>query len=89
VLAALRTIKENCSLYHDTIRKIPLLDEVLNYFDNLHKQLRTKQKSYEIKVKKQRIFYFEQIVSEDEEEKVYNVLLSIKRKLNSDESKIP
>jgi hypothetical protein len=47
-------MKENCILYHDTISTIPLLDKMFNDFDNLHKQLLTKQKNDDTKGKMQK-----------------------------------
>jgi hypothetical protein len=55
----------------------PLFDQMFSDFDNLHKQLCTKQKNDDTKGKKQRIFDIEQVVSEDEAKKVFEVLLSI------------
>jgi hypothetical protein len=70
------------------IRKTPLLNEVFNDFDYLYKQLRTKQENDDIKGKKQKVFDIVHVYSEDEAEKLFNVLLSAKQKLKSKELNI-
>jgi hypothetical protein len=56
------------------------LDEVFNGFDSLYKQLFVKQKNGEFREKKRILLNIEQVVSEEEMKKVFNVLLSIKQK---------
>jgi hypothetical protein len=52
--ATLRIMKENFNLPSDTIHTTSLLDEVFSDFDNLHKQLCTKQKNDDTKGKMQK-----------------------------------
>jgi hypothetical protein len=83
--AALKIMKESCSLHDETICKTRLLEKVFSDFDNIHKQLYIKQKNDEVKGKKQKVFHIVQILSVNEAKKVFDVLLSTKHKLKSDE----
>jgi hypothetical protein len=76
-----------CNLQGETIPKTPLFEEMFSDFDNLHKQLRTKQKSDNFQGKKQAMFNFQQVVSEEEAKKVFDVLRSTKQKIKSDDSR--
>jgi hypothetical protein len=65
----------------------PLFDEMFSDFDNLHKQLRTKQKNDDFQGKKQAIDNLKQVVPEEEAKKVFDVLLSTKQKIKWDVSR--
>jgi hypothetical protein len=85
--ATLRKMKAIRKLQGETIPMTPLFDEMFSDFDDLHKQLHTKQKKDNFQGKKQEFVNLKQVVSEEEAKKVFDVLLSTKQKIKSDESR--
>jgi hypothetical protein len=84
---ALRKMKMFSYLQGETILMTPLFDEMFSDFDDHHKQLRIKQKNDNFQGKKQTMFNFKQVISEEEAKEVFDILLSTKQKMKSNETR--